>query len=180
MISIEAVKQMLGDVMLVEKENHISGAVEVAAIGTGRFSGYRATATAVGGAGDPLSMRDVSEARNAALLDLAGQLVKAGLIESDEPMEFDFGEALRRIKAGKRCARKGWNGKGMWIAYSPGSSQLPADRFWSGANRDYAASNGGSADVLPCVTMKTAGGQIVMGWLASQADMLAEDWHEVE
>lgn len=34
--------------------------------------------------------------------------------------------------------------------------------------------------VLPSITMKTATGEILMGWLASQTDMLAEDWHVVE
>lgn len=88
----------------------------------------------------------------------------------------DFGHALRALKAGHRVARSGWNGKGMWLAYSPGSKALPAEKFWAGPNRDYAAANGGTADVLPCITMKTATGEVLMGWLASQTDMLAEDW----
>ena len=68
----------------------------------------------------------------------------------------------------------------MWLAYSPGVKSLPADKFWAGANRDYAKENGGSAEVLPCITMKTinASGReaILMGWLASQTDMLSDDW----
>ena len=80
----------------------------------------------------------------------------------------DFGEAIKALKAGKRVSRVGWNGKGMWLAYSPGSNALSADRFWAGPNREYAAENGGTADVLPCITMKTATGEILMGWLASQ------------
>lgn len=89
---------------------------------------------------------------------------------------FDFGVALAHLKAGRKVARTGWNGKGMWLALSPGVKGLSASSFWAGANRDYAASNGGAADVLPCITMKTATGEILMGWLASQSDMLAEDW----
>lgn len=92
------------------------------------------------------------------------------------PERFDFGEAIRWLKAGRRVQREGWNGKGMWLAYSPGSKALVAEKFWAGANRDYAIENGGTADVLPCITMKTATGEILMGWLASQTDMLAEDW----
>lgn len=91
-----------------------------------------------------------------------------------------FGHALAALQQGHRVARQGWNGKGMWLTISPGSKALPAERFWAGANRDYAIANGGSADVLPCITMKTATGEILMGWLASQTDMLANDWQIIQ
>lgn len=88
-----------------------------------------------------------------------------------------FGWALEQLKAGSRVARSGWNGKGMWLALSPGSDALPAEKFWSPNNHKYAAAQPGrTAKVLPCITMKTADGSILMGWLASQTDMLAEDW----
>lgn len=89
---------------------------------------------------------------------------------------YNFGQAIEALKAGKRVAREGWNGKGMWLALSPGAKDLQADKFWAGPNREFAEQNGGVADVLPCVTMKTADGKVLMGWLASQTDMLAEDW----
>lgn len=92
---------------------------------------------------------------------------------------FGFDTAIRLLKEGKRVARAGWNGKGMWIALSPGNPALPAKNFWAMPNREYADSLGGSAPVLPCITMKTATGEILMGWLASQTDMLAEDWEVV-
>lgn len=88
----------------------------------------------------------------------------------------DFGDAIRALKEGCTVAREGWNGKGMWLALSPGHPSLSAQKFWAGPNRDYAEANGGHAPVLPCITMKTATGEILMGWLASQTDMLAEDW----
>jgi Protein of unknown function (DUF2829) len=91
-----------------------------------------------------------------------------------------FGLAIEAMKMGKKVARAGWNGKGMWVALSPGSLALPAERFWNPHNKAFAEANGGTADVLPCVTMKTADGKILMGWLASQTDMLAEDWTIVE
>lgn len=91
----------------------------------------------------------------------------------------NIGEAIELAKQGRRVTRNGWNGKGMWIAYSPGSKGLPAERFWAGPNKEYAISIGGEADVLPCLTMKTADGSILMGWLASQTDLLATDWMEV-
>ena len=87
-----------------------------------------------------------------------------------------FGLALEAIKKGLKVAREGWNGKDMWIAYSPGQIALPAEKFWTQANRDYAEGRKEGTDVLPCVTMKTEGGEILMGWLASQTDMFANDW----
>ena len=88
----------------------------------------------------------------------------------------DFGTALVHLKAGHRVARgEGWNGKGMWIALSPGGI-VPATSFWSPANREYASQQPDkTAVVQPYITMKNAQGQIVP-WAPSQSDMLAEDW----
>lgn len=93
-------------------------------------------------------------------------------------MSMNFGEALEALKRGHRIARKGWNGKGMWLALSGHleGRLIPAEQFWSPQNKAFAEENGGKAHVLPCITMKTADGSILMGWLASQTDMLAEDW----
>ena len=95
----------------------------------------------------------------------------------------DFGTALHALKAGHRVAREGWNGKGMWLALSGPleGRRISAAQFWSQRNAEYAAQTiDGSANVLPCITLKTPAGDIQMGWLASQADMLAEDWFVVE
>ncbi len=70
----------------------------------------------------------------------------------------DFGGALQSLKAGKRVARAGWNGKGMWLAL-----QVP---------------DAHSKMSLPYIYMSTVTGDLVP-WLASQTDMLAEDWVEV-
>ncbi len=76
----------------------------------------------------------------------------------------DFGDAVRALKAGERVARAGWNGKGMWLALiSPGNAM-------------YTRMGVGSFDMQPCIGMKTADNNMQPGWLASQADMLAEDW----
>lgn len=89
----------------------------------------------------------------------------------------DFGDAIRALKAGKRVARAGWNGKGMWLSLScDGTREVPAENFWSPHNAEHARQSGGTATVLPSITMKTATGEILMGWLASQSDMLATDW----
>lgn len=92
-----------------------------------------------------------------------------------ETVGLTFGAAIEAMKVGQRVARAGWNGKGMWIAISPGRFSLPPERFWATQNQIHAAENG-PTDVLPCITMKTATGEVLMGWLASQTDILAEDW----
>ena len=94
-----------------------------------------------------------------------------------------FGLALEAMKRGAKVARAGWNGKGMWISLS-GSTTNPRnvafENFWSKNASEWARTeNGGSAEVLPCILMKTADNRILMGWLASQTDMLAEDWQIV-
>jgi len=94
--------------------------------------------------------------------------------------ELSFGQALHALEAGKRIARSGWNGKDMWLAMSCGGSKsVKAENFWSPHNRAFALEQGGEATVLPSITMKTADGKILMGWLASQTDMFAKDWQIV-
>lgn len=93
-----------------------------------------------------------------------------------------FGEAIEHLKAGGKVARAGWNGKGMWVSLSghnTSTRRVDCEHFWSDNNAQFAQANGGSAEVLPCFTMKTADNKILMGWLASQTDMLAEDWEVV-
>ncbi len=88
-----------------------------------------------------------------------------------------FGLAIEALKQGAKVARAGWNGKGMWLSLSGHHERtIPANAFWSQNNRNFAEQNSGEATVLPCITMKTADDKILMGWLASQTDMLADDW----
>lgn len=94
-----------------------------------------------------------------------------------------FGLALEALKRGNKIARKGWNGKGMWLSLSGDvnvTRYVDQDKFWSQNNSDFAVQQGGSARVLPCITMKTADDAILMGWLASQTDMLSDDWEIVK
>lgn len=88
-----------------------------------------------------------------------------------------FGDAIVMLKAGHRVARSSWNGKGMWLALTQGQV-VAADSFWNAHNRKFAHDMGGQAEVQPYITMKTAQGKIVP-WLASQSDMLDEDWSVV-
>jgi hypothetical protein len=88
-----------------------------------------------------------------------------------------FGLAIEAMKAGEKVARKGWNGKNMWITLGAGVEQLESKFFWNEHTRAFAEKQpGGVAEVLPYFIMKTADDKILMGWLASQTDMTAEDW----
>ena len=105
------------------------------------------------------------------------------LVEELVPNEgMSFGAAIALMKKGKKVCRKGWNGKGMWLCVPlcNGPKEILADGIWGKPNAEYAEQNGGIVKVLPYVTMKTADGSIVMGWLASQTDILSEDWMVVE
>jgi hypothetical protein len=53
-------------------------------------------------------------------------------------MAMNFGQALEVLRAGGRVASSGLNGKGMWLAYSPGCKAFLAEKFWAGRNRQYA------------------------------------------
>ena len=135
-----------------------------------------------------------------------------------------FGDAIAALKYGKRVARKGWNGKGMYLWLLPAAmvkaewcrephlkEVAEKDRTWEGkmekfkacmtneANKlsldadcntpdfvigeflasalgAYVSANGGEIEALGSIRMMTADKKVLTGWLASQTDMLAEDW----
>ena len=78
--------------------------------------------------------------------------------ESKAANLMSFGDAIITLKSSKKVARKGWNGKGMWLEL-----QVP-DTY--------------SKMSLPYIYMKTADGHLVP-WLASQTDILSDDWEIV-
>lgn len=82
-----------------------------------------------------------------------------------------FGLAIEAAKKGAKIARKGWNGKNQYVQLATGISyMLP---FGKVVNANHEAI--GNAAFAFCGTSG-----VQMGWLASQADMLAEDWMIVE
>lgn len=85
--------------------------------------------------------------------------------------EFDFGMALHLLKAGQKVARKGWNGKGMYLLLINGEAVRHS------INQAYGDSYPDSLGlpVLDAIYMKTADNKLV-AWLASQTDVLADDW----
>ena len=91
--------------------------------------------------------------------------------EAYQPIDaLSFGHAVVALKAGHCVSRAGWNGKGMFLFLVPGST-FAVNRppllgiFPEGTSIDYHAH----------IDMKTAGGDVVP-WLASQSDVLADDW----
>lgn len=82
----------------------------------------------------------------------------------------DFGHAIDAVKNGKKIQREGWNGKNQYVELATCISYRNAEGRI--INVEHAAI-GSSALAF----VGTSGVQL--GWLASQADMLAEDWHIV-
>ena len=75
----------------------------------------------------------------------------------------NFGQAIETLKSGKNVARAGWNGKGLHSFLVRGEDL--SDIF-----------DPDSCECVDSIGMKTAQDTLVIGWLASQTDMLAEDW----
>lgn len=94
----------------------------------------------------------------------------------------NFGQAIETLKAGGFVQRAGWNGKGMWLALiipgREGEDSILLDHV------DPVGCFGFSTEselrVDPVIAMRTAQITLQLGWLASQADMLADDWQVVD
>lgn len=86
-----------------------------------------------------------------------------------------FGDALVALKEGAKVARAGWNGAGMYVALSPGF-ELAAERVYCRPIREEIGDGVGS--FRPHLLMRTVDGEYV-SWVASQTDLLADDWFEV-
>lgn len=87
-----------------------------------------------------------------------------------------FGVAIELLKKGEKVARIGWNGKGMFLVMTEGSV-VPTENMRNDAVRKYYEENQEEdVKICPHIDMKAADGTMVIGWLASQTDMLAEDW----
>lgn len=106
-----------------------------------------------------------------------------------------FGTALEALKKGKRVAREGWNGKGMFVFMRPADElhidtvidkvkSLPQsvkdfylqDVLDDNGERIISHQSNDTVKFTAYLCMKAADGSVVNGWLASQTDMLSEDW----
>ncbi len=88
-----------------------------------------------------------------------------------------MGMALIALKRGESVARKGWNSKGMFLTFQNGSEVIGTDMRNEPAKNYYGQN---AVKICPHIDMKAADGSYVVGWLASQTDMLAEDWEIVK
>ena len=86
----------------------------------------------------------------------------------------NFGQAIEQMKQGKKVARKGWDGKGMFVVYQKGYPDgIPCNEQTAKA---FGYEVGSLFKVRPYLQMRCADGTHQM-WTASQTDMLAEDWY---
>lgn len=94
----------------------------------------------------------------------------------------DIGYAVEALKAGKRVRRAGWNGKGMFLFLLPAGDGIPTKVIHDPALRAVIESEvgGETFDALGSVRMFTADKKVLTGWLASQSDLLAEDWEVLD
>lgn len=82
----------------------------------------------------------------------------------------NFGQAIEALKQGEKATRAGWNGKGMYLLYVPSEKWGIISEIGLNIPKE---------NLLPWIGLKTADGHFVP-WLASQTDMLAEDWEIVK
>ena len=93
-----------------------------------------------------------------------------------------FGEAIEKAYAGKKIARHGWNGKNMYVYLTEGrlihiyswEERLPSQELTETEKKR------GHVIVKPHLDMVNAQGERIIGWTASQMDMLAVDWYVVD
>lgn len=94
----------------------------------------------------------------------------------DSMRNLTFGDAVERLKRGRRVSRAGWHEKDTWLAFMPGV--VIPDGMVNGRTKKFVPR--GDLNVGGYIVLMTAQGVWQPGWVASQADMLAEDWFEVE
>ena len=94
--------------------------------------------------------------------------------------DMTFGDAIEAMKRGMKVCRKGWNGKGMYLWLLPASE---VKKEWCRDERLIEVMANFGENVVQClgsIRILTAGKKVLTGWLASQTDMLSEDWMIVE
>lgn len=87
----------------------------------------------------------------------------------------NFGKAIELLKQGKRVCRKGWNGKNMFIYLVKGTDLADRNDLRNEADEHIPNLENG-VKINSHIDMFAADETIVVGWLASQTDILAEDW----
>lgn len=92
----------------------------------------------------------------------------------------NYGQAIEALKIGKRVSRKGWNGKGMFIFQRPSDvlskEFIPKVKSLPDTVKQFLVEENRDIEFLAYLCMWSATGEVVNGWLASQTDMLSNDW----
>jgi hypothetical protein len=105
-------------------------------------------------------------------------MIENDMLPPDGSPGLGFEGALGYLRQGKRARRAGWNGKGMYIVMMAGYPEgIPANQATAEA---HGIEPGTLVKVRPYLVMKDAQGYLVPGWLASQTDLLSDDWEVVE
>ena len=91
-------------------------------------------------------------------------------VKLKKEIRLNFGEAISALKQGERCQREGWNGKGQYIELATNISYVNSKGEVVNVNHDAIGSQA-------IAFVGTSGVQL--GWLATQSDMLAQDWRIV-
>jgi hypothetical protein len=97
----------------------------------------------------------------------------------NETTNLNFGQAVEALKRGHRVTRPGWNGRGMYLWLLPAAT-VEAEWCREPRLKALALQNGGTIECLPSIRMFTADKKVLTGWLASQTDIMAEDWQILE
>lgn len=94
---------------------------------------------------------------------------------------FTFSEALKYIKRGLKVARKSWNGKGQYVFLAENlefNTKADLSEFNPSGTEECTEEN--AVSVYDCLVIRTADKKLQVGWLATQSDLLADDWCFVE
>ena len=101
--------------------------------------------------------------------------IEDGVLSESPDFVFNFGDALSALKRGELVRRRGWNGKGMFL-WLKATSTIKAEWCKDPILKKVVQENGGEMTACGTICMKTADNKILTGWLASQTDILSEDW----
>lgn len=93
---------------------------------------------------------------------------------TDKILEYGFDAAIKVMQRGKRVSRSGWNGKGQFIYFVPEGNYDPCTK----AAAKYCTNKDGKVPYRAYIAIKTVDGSVVP-WVASQTDILAQDWYTV-
>lgn len=141
----------------------------------------------------PLTSEDDAYDRGVAACVRVLEDMKPYPVSPTKGTTMNFGDAIEEVKAGRCVQRAGWNGKGMFIFLNKGSFDHELLGFKKGDTPEpdhpstmdgislglFETGAVGTLTRLPNINMRSASGSTVTGWLASQTDLLAEDWQVI-